>query len=254
MVIRGSQEREHSRDAGRPGGGGPEAGPAASRRGPRPAAVLAAVGAMGAVGGLVLGFVAALWGSTPAGNTALVVPFAGGPALLAAGWAVLILALRHRVESRERLVAGGLAAGGAALVLALGAVFTPAITLVSGVSGPETQRNVSLLALAVPLLLAMLVGVALAAWLGKPVGRRGWGAGAAAALLGIAAIVLVPGLGFTLAPLLIPLALLAPLLAARGSHPAAGAGPRWGWLAAGALALLPVVVAGLVAGMALGRA
>ena len=52
---------------------------------PRPVILFATSTLLAGAGGPVLGLVAEWWGGTPVGNTALVVPFAGGPALLAGG-------------------------------------------------------------------------------------------------------------------------------------------------------------------------
>src|SRR3712207_922550 len=99
------------------------------------ARLVTAVLAMGAVGGVLLGLVAGVWGATPAGNAALVVPFGGGPALLAAGWAVLALAWRRGERRTRRLVAGGVLSGLVGLALALFAVFAPAVQMATAAGG-----------------------------------------------------------------------------------------------------------------------
>ncbi len=59
----------------------------------------------------------------------------------------------------------------------------------------------------------------------------------------VAGALFVPGLGYVLVPLLIPLPLLYPLVLGRPVHgnPAGATAGRWVWLAAGALAL-PLVL------------
>src|SRR5262245_41038609 len=104
-----------------PGGDG-EPGAARRAGSRRDPVVVAGVMLLGALCAAVLGAVGALWGATPAGNTALVVPFAGGPAVLAAGWSFLLLTIRHREPGGRRLVVATTLEGLAALLLSLGAV------------------------------------------------------------------------------------------------------------------------------------
>jgi hypothetical protein len=219
------------------------ANPSADEGGaPGAGAVVLGTLAAGAVVAALLGYVTAQWGKTPAGNSALVVPFAGGPAVLAAGWAALILALYHQERERQKLLAGSAAAGGAALLLGLAAVFLPVVAVTSA---PGVAPAAAILWPAALPLLATLIGTGLAAWLGYPSGLQGWLGGIVVAVLVAAGALLVPGLGYALAPLLIPLPLLVPLLLGRpvlGTR-AGGAGPRWGWFAAGALALPVILVA-----------
>ena len=207
--------------------------------------------AASAVAGLIAGCVTALWGRTPAGNTALVVPFAAGPAITATGWAALILRLRHGEQGR-RLLAGSAAVGGAALLLALAAVFLP---VALAIAGRTTTPTMALFLNAAVLLLVPPIGAALAAWLGHPPGPRGWGSSVAAALVILAGTPLVPGLAYLLVPLLVPLPLVLPLLLGRrvrarydgGAEPSADGARAWALLAAGALAVPAVAFAGFVA-------
>src|SRR5690349_10953691 len=95
--------------------------------------------AASAVGGLVAGIALALLtallsnsniggdGWSLSGNGALIVPFALGPAVLAAGWVMLAL----REAGNAAWLNGGLGAGGVALVLSLLANLAP----ISGLGG-----------------------------------------------------------------------------------------------------------------------
>jgi hypothetical protein len=170
------------------------------------------------------------------GNGALVVPFAGGPALLAGGWTALGL-WRLRAPGWMRL---GLAGGAGALVLALGVVGGPILApeAVMRALGPAFPPLVAVVAAA--------LGLALGCWLATRetrLTRGGVVIGLAAGL--VAVLVALPLYPLTLA--LLPLAVAGPSLAARSP---AGGGPRAGrlWLIVGALALLAMLVAGLVAG------
>src|SRR5690242_14982303 len=72
---------------------------------------------------LVLGVIGGLWGRTPAGNTALVVPFGVGPAVVAAGWTALTLDLRTNGRTPGLLWRVALLGGGAALVVSLVSIY-----------------------------------------------------------------------------------------------------------------------------------
>jgi hypothetical protein len=184
------------------------------------AAIVASVLAIGLVASVALGAIATVWGRTPAGNTALVVPFAGGPALVAGGWTALILGLDQRQEaSRGRLVVGALLGGALALVAALVAVFA---------------------SLPVEAIVALVLGLVLARELrGRP-GPGALVAGVVVALVATGLTLLPTGLGFFLAPLVVPFVVVTPPLAAPGAV------PRWSWLAPAALAHLVLVIVGLV--------
>ena len=168
--------------------------------------------------GLSLGAASVAWGGTRAGNTALIAPLLGGPALLAAGWAILLLSLRHR----ERAV---VAAGGALLAAAatsvLGAI-TWVIPVISVVATPSSLPVATIFwSAAAPALASLPLGVALAARLGHAPTRRAWLAGAGAATAAAAVPVLLLPLAQIVAPLLLPTSLLAPLAAARRGSGAA---------------------------------
>jgi hypothetical protein len=166
------------------------------------------------------------------------VPFAGGPALLAAGWTALALALDKRLVPTARLLVGGLAAAVLALALALLGVFLP---VVRATTTPGAAPDVvSLLALVAPPLLALPLGVALASWVGRPSGARGWIAGVVVALLASVLALLPTGLGYVLAPLSVPVVLDTPLVASPGAEPSRSA------LAAAAAGLVVAVLAGLL--------
>jgi hypothetical protein len=126
------------------------------------------------------------------GNGALIVEFAGGPALLAGGWVWLV---------RRRL---GLALAAAVLTLLIEMVvgFAPIVFL----AGPGPAASAPLLIGLLPAIVACLVGLALAL-------PRTRGALLASALvcLGVVALTLgLPFLLFILAPLLLPLVLVMP--------------------------------------------
>jgi hypothetical protein len=84
-------------------------------------------------GGVLLGLIGGSWGRTPAGNTALVVPFAGGSALAAAAWIALTLGLRHHETSGARLALGAGLGGLAALATSLAAIFMPVLGSTSAI-------------------------------------------------------------------------------------------------------------------------
>jgi hypothetical protein len=159
------------------------------------------------------------------GNGALVVPFAGGPTLLAAGWAMLTLLWR----GDGRWAWGGLTAGILVMPVSLLGGIVPVIT------GPDAPLATMLLGLAVALL-SLAGGLLLA----TRFARLGWWgvlSGAALALLG--AWVFLP-----FAPLLAPIVLVLPLLLAPGvpSQP----GKRW--LVAGFTLILVGLLAGMLGG------
>jgi len=177
------------------------------------------------------GLIAGAWGRTPAGNTALIVPFSVGPAIIAAGWAALAL-------TEKRAAVGAAAYFVLALVLSLLTSLMPALLLRSG--GDVFPMGVA--ALAIPVVLAMPIGGALAALLDHPPGRRGW-LGSIASCLAVLLLVLAPtGLGFALAPLLLTVVLLSPLALRHGV--AAREPPH----VAGAVLLPLAVVLGILAG------
>ena len=170
--------------------------------------IVAAVSAAG----LSLGTISIAWANTPAGNTALIAPLLGGPSLLAAGWAALLLSVRHRARSRSTAV-GALAA--AVAVGVLGAI-TWIIPVVAVGTVPSASPVWTILwGAAVPPLLSVPVGAALAALLGHPPTWRAWVAAAAAATVTAAVPVLLFPLAQLVTPLLLPTSVLAPLAAAR---------------------------------------
>jgi hypothetical protein len=173
------------------------------------------------------------------GNGALVVPFAGGPALLAGGWTALGL-WRLRAPGWARL---GLVAGVGALVLALGVVAGPILA---------PQAAMQALGPAMPPLVAFIaatLGLALGCWLATRETRLTRGSIAVGLAAGLVAIlVALPLYPVTLA--LLALTVAGPSLAAQ---PPAGGSPRVGppWLIGGVFALLALLVAGLVVGQRL---
>jgi hypothetical protein len=212
-------------------------------RPPRPLVLIATTLLLAGAGGLALGAAAGLWGRTPAGNTALVVPFAGGPALLAAGWTVLTLGLRHREASRARLAAGAGLSATAALVASLLAIFTP---VMQSARGATDQASLFPLAIIPPLALAVLAGGLLATLLAHPPGRRGWAISGCVALLAAIGLSVLPGIGYLVEPLLLPLLVALPVLAGRARTP--GPAPRWSTLGLACAALPLVIIAGLQLG------
>ena len=189
---------------------------------------------------VIAGVIAAAWGRTPAGNTALIVPFSVGPALIAAGWAWLALA--DSGPDRRQVLVLSAAFGGAALVLTLLVAALPLLAV--GSSAPPLA---GLLALAIPVVAAAPVGMGLAGRAGRPRPGRGWGAMPLVVAL-LALLVMAPtGLAFVVAPLLVPVVLIAPF-----GPDLATTGAMSQRIAAGIL--LPIlVIAGLFAGMSIIR-
>ena len=206
----------------------------------RPWRLLAVVLAASAALALLLGLIGGLWGRTPAGNTALVVPFAGGPAIAAGAWAALTLALRLGETGVSRLWLGAVLGGAAALVASLMAIFLP---IVSSNSLPPAMYP---LATASTDVLAALLGLALARALGYRPSSTGWLVlGVALGLLTLL-VALVPGLGAILNLILLPVLVVLPLLLSD----APTTERTWGnaQLALACLAVLIVVVVGLQVG------
>ena len=150
------------------------------------------------------GVVAGAWGRTPAGNTALMVPFSVGPALVAAGWAWLALA--NATSDRGRLLVSAAMYAAAALALALVTMLLPLATV-----GTNVPPLAGLIALAIPLVLAAPVGIALAARLDRPRPGRGWGAMPLVVALLVLLVMSPTGLAYVVAPLLVAVVLVAPL-------------------------------------------
>jgi hypothetical protein len=145
------------------------------------------------------------------GNGALVVPFTLAPALVAAGWVWLA----------DRSTQRALLAGSATLAIALLFIAAP-IAIGSG-GGPLVSIGVSIVALALALGVGLLLG-------GR--GRRlPWPVISVAVVAVLVAA--VPGMGYFLMPILLPMVLTAPLLARRWS--------AWLALCCGALVLTALV-------------
>jgi hypothetical protein len=176
------------------------------------------------------------------GNGALIVPFAAGPALLAGGWTGLVLWRRRE----RRWVEGAALAGTLAAAAGLGGALLPAVLL--GLvqptpEGPELGGPASVLMLAssvAPPLVALLTGAWLADRYARPVRRRL--APSAAVCIAVAIVSWLAGA--FLMPLLLPLAILIPLLASAPPAPARH-GPAW--LAAGLVVLPLSLAAGIFA-------
>ena len=136
------------------------------------------------------------------GNGALIVEFAGGPALLAGGWVGLV---RRRTHPGWAVLAGALT-----LLLELILGFAPIL------AGPSLVGQTALLVGVWPAVVSLVLGLALA-W---PPTRRTLLAGAAVCAAGIGLSLAVPFLLFFIAPLLLPLVLVMPTLArdARREH------------------------------------
>ena len=213
---------------------------------PRPGVLIATATFLAGTGGLVLGLAAEWWGRTPAGNTALVVPFAGGPALLAAGWALLVLGVRQRETSRPRLAVGAGLSALAALVTSLLAIFTPVFLTTRGA---VDQAEVFWVSLVPPLALAVLAGGLLAALLGHRLTGPGWAVSGAAAVLAGVALWALPGVAYVVEALLLPLLVALPVAAGRARTP--GPGTTWTGLGLALLALPLVLAAGVQLGGAL---
>jgi hypothetical protein len=165
------------------------------------------------------------------GNGALVVPFAGGPTVLAAGWVMLTLWRR----GDGRWAWGGLAAG----ILAM------AVSLLGGlvrvIAGPDAPLATTLLSLAVALL-SFAGGLLLAARFAQ---LSRWGVLSSLVVTLLGAWVFLP-----FAPLLAPIVLVLPLVLTPGARPS----PGWRWLAAGFALILIALLAGMLgAGMTFSR-
>jgi hypothetical protein len=166
--------------------------------------VIGAVLAVCLLVSLVAGTVAGAWGRTPAGNTALIVPFSVGPATLAAGWAWL--ALDGDTADRRQVLISVVAITIATLVLAALTALLPIVALGSGI-----PPLAGLIALAVPIVLAAPIGAALAARHNRPRPGRGWGAMPLVIMLLFLLVVAPSGTAPVLAPLLVPCVVVAPL-------------------------------------------
>jgi hypothetical protein len=130
------------------------------------------------------------------GNGALIVEFAGGPALLAGGWVLL---------ARDR-IGPALIAAALTLAIELGVGFAPIL------AGPASAAQAPLLVGVGPAVLALLVGLGLA-----PPRTPQAIVGSALVCLAVIAVSLgVPFLLFVIAPLLLPLVLVTPTLARYG--------------------------------------
>ena len=175
----------------------------------RPTILLLAVAALA---GLSLGFVSVAWGSTPAGNTALVAPLLGGPAFLAAGWVTLALSLGPRVRAIS-VAAGAVAAAIATTALGAIAWVVPAVRV--DAAPPATPVVTLLSGVFVPPLVSVPVGVALAAVLGHAPTRRAWigGAIAASAAAAVPVLLYFTALKSDLVSRVFPLTELGPLVA-----------------------------------------
>jgi hypothetical protein len=191
-----------------------------------------------AVVAVAAGAVAGAWGRTPAGNTALVVPFTVIPAIVAGGWAML--GLGGDEQDRRRLVASIIGFALSGVVLALGVVAVPLLAV-----GSSLPPLAGLIALAIPIVLAAPIGIALAARHDRPRPARGWGVMPLVIALLVVLVLAPTGLAPTLTPLLVPVVLVAPL------------GPDLGrtgalWQRIGGAILLPIVViVALFTGMSL---
>ena len=147
------------------------------------------------------------------GNGALIVLFAGAPALLALGWVALA----------ERSPIPAITAGVVTLAIELLVGFGPAIL------GPESLLRLGVVFALLPLALALAAGLLVTRGHGV---MQGLGVFIGSVLVSLG----IPGLEFVLVPLLIPAVLATPVLAQRWS----------GWLAVHSLALFVAMVAGQV--------
>jgi hypothetical protein len=210
------------------------------------------VGLLGALAGIVLAVATDVVsrsavrgdGWSLAGNGALVVLFAGGPAVLAGGWAALA---RWRARDARwgavgalvgltAFVAAGLASFGP--VLAVGAL-GPGV--LEGDDGAQTALGVTFLA---PPLIAFAGGMGMAAWLGR---IRWVGGVAELVVLALAAVLVavVPGAYFLLGPLVVlPLLASAPVVFLRTVRPPLFA---WPWLLIACIALTVGLAGGVIA-------
>jgi hypothetical protein len=186
---------------------------------------------------LVFGAIAGAWGRTPAGNTALIVPYVVGPAIVTAGWVVLAVLGDERERRRLALSVAAFALAG--LVLALLLALLPLVASAAG-----APPLASLILLAVPLVLGAPVGAALAARHERPRPGRGWGAMPLVVALLVVVIFAPTGVASAVAPLFVPVVLVAPL--APDVQRTGAQFERIG----GAVLLPIVVISGLFAGMA----
>jgi hypothetical protein len=187
---------------------------------------------------LLLGLIGGLWGRTPAGNTALVVAFGGGPAIIAGAWVALTLALRMGETRTARLWLGAVLAGAAALVASMVGIYAPIVSA-------ESNVNPALLIAATDLLAAIL-GVLVARGLGYRLTGGAWLALGASTMVIVVLLQAVPGLGALLNLVFAPLLVALPLAIAPSSS--AGAGWGAGPLSLTWLAVLFAVVAGVQLG------
>jgi hypothetical protein len=156
---------------------------------------------LGLIGGALLGLATLGLSTTDIGgagwslrgNGALIVPFAGGPTLLAAGWVAL---------ARER-IAPALIAAALTLAIELGVGFAPILV------GPAPALQARLLVGLWPAVVALLVGLGLA----PPPSRQALVSSAGVCLAVVALSLGVPVLLFVIAPLLLPLVLVTPTFA-----------------------------------------
>src|SRR5262245_17109330 len=187
---------------------------------------------------VVLGVLGGLWGRTPAGNTALVVAFGGGPAVAAGAWVALTQAARYGETGARRMWLGAVLGGVAALFASLAAVYLPMVRS----SSPVLLQLVTL----GTDVLAAILGVLVMRILGYRLDRSGWIVLAITLAVAIALSTFVPGVGYLLNLVLLPLLVALPVaFGERGTH-----APTWsaGQLAVAWLAVLVVVIVGLQIG------
>jgi hypothetical protein len=189
---------------------------------------------------VLLGLIGGLWGRTPAGNTALVVPFAGGPAIAAGAWTALTLALHFGETGVSRLWLGAVVGGVAALIASLVAIFLPIVT---ATSLPPALSSLASWAADV---LAALLGFTVVRVLGYRLRARGWLALGVTLALAAALVAFVPGIAAILNLVLLPVLVVLPLLVSDGTTTER----TWGSarFALTWLAVLIVVVVGLQVG------
>jgi hypothetical protein len=160
--------------------------------------------ALGVVGGALLGWATLALSNTDIGgpgwslrgNGALIVEFAGGPALLAGGWVLLT-----RGQARLAALAAALT-----LLIELGVGFGPVLV------GPRAGLQAQLLVGLGPAILALVVGLGLA----PPRDRQALLTSAGVWLLVVGLSLGLPFLLFVIAPLLLPLVLVTPTFARYG--------------------------------------
>lgn len=175
------------------------------------------------------------------GNGALVVPFAGGTAALAAGW----VALAFWRAGTGRPLAGGLVAGVATLALELAASFAPIALFGGGGDLGDAGAVLSPVLLLVLVALGLACGLGLAAWMERPLRRPALAAGAVLAALAVALVAPLRPLSFFLLPLLIPFAIAVPPLGVR-VPPRHGGGSRARAAEVACIALPVTLVAGFL--------